>query len=156
MKITSHVLLPMTLTLAFITAYADDAPVTVTNKLTTQKAWSGSTIPGYTSGQPEMLVNHFRIIPGGKTPVHLHPTQGAGYMISGELTMFATTDTNGKFDDDSKVQTTTLKAGEAWGESVNQWHYGVNNGEEDAIFVIVFASEAGTPATLSLVNQYPE
>ncbi len=127
---------------------AADAPVTVTNIITTDEAWDGSSLPGYTSSKPLLLVNHFKIIPGGKTSVHLHPSNGAGYIISGELTMYATSDTNGSFDDQTKVKKAVLKAGEAWAENVNVWHYGENNGDDDVTFVVVFANEEGVPATL--------
>lgn len=133
----------------FNTAFAAEAPITVSNKLTTDKAWSGAKLPGYTSSQPELKLSHFVIKPGAKTSVHLHPSNGAGYMISGQLTMFATTDPNGSFDDTSNVSTIELNAGESWAETVNTWHYGVNNSDEDAVFIITFASEPGVPVTMS-------
>lgn len=144
----------MAFALSAAPAMAATAPITVTNVLTTDEAWNGSDLPGYTSSKPELKVNHFTIKPGAVTSVHMHPANGAGYIISGELTMYSTSDTNGSFDDKSKVKSITLKAGDAWAESVNSWHYGVNKGEKDAVFVVVFASEEDVPATMSLVEQY--
>lgn len=149
MRNTFILILSLSFTLVAWPAMAAEAPVTVTNVITTDEAWDGSGLPGYTSSDPQLIVNHFRIVPGGVTSVHLHPTNGAGYIISGELTMYSTTDTSGSFEDKSKVTKTTLKAGEAWAENVNVWHFGENNGDEDVTFVVVFAGEEGVPATLS-------
>ena len=58
--------------------------------LKTSNSWNGSQLPGFNSGTTEFRVLHYTIKPGGKTTVHVHPLNGAGYMITGELTMFST------------------------------------------------------------------
>ena len=118
--------------------------------LKTTKSWSGSPLPGFSSGMTEFRVLHFKIAPGGTTTVHVHPTNGAGYMIAGELTMISTEDPHGSFENPKQVKKITLAAGEAWTESVNTWHYGVNNGKIDAEFVLIFAGEVDIPPTISL------
>ena len=118
--------------------------------LKTSSSWSGTALPGFHSGKTEFKVLLFTIAPGGKTTVHVHPLNGAGYMISGELTMFSTEDPYGSFDNPKQVKQIKLKAGEAWAESVNNWHYGQNQGAIDAEFVLIFAGQVDVPPTLSL------
>lgn len=118
--------------------------------LKTSSSWSGTPLPGFNSGKTEFKVLHFKIAPGGKTTVHVHPQNGAGYMIAGELTMFSTEDPHGNFDHPRQVKQITLKAGDAWAESVNIWHYGQNQGNVDAEFVLIFAGQVDVPPTLSL------
>lgn len=124
-------------------------PVMIKEVLTTSKAWDGSNLPGFNTGSPELRVLNYKIAPGAKTSVHIHTINGAGYMLSGELTMYATSDSKGSFDDSSKVKKVVLKSGDAWTEAVNVWHYGENNGKDDVEFVLVFAGEKGTSPTLS-------
>lgn len=118
--------------------------------LKTSRSWSGTPLPGFSSGQTEFRVLHFKIAPGGKTSVHVHPLNGAGYMIAGELTMFSTEDPHGSFNNSKQVKKITLRPGDAWAESVNVWHYGENLGNKDVEFVLIFAGQSGTPPTLSL------
>ena len=118
--------------------------------LKTSSSWSGAPLPGFNSGQTEFRVLHFKIIPGGKTTVHVHPMNAAGYMIAGELTMFSTEDPHGSFDHPKQIQKVILRKGDAWAESVNIWHYGENKGNTDAEFVLIFAGQIDVPPTLSL------
>jgi len=118
--------------------------------LKTCSSWSGTPLPGFNSGKTEFKVLLFKIAPGGKTTVHVHPLNGAGYMIAGELTMFSTEDPQGSFDNPKQVKKVTLKEGDAWAESVNIWHYGENQGKKDAEFVLMFAGQVDVPPTLSL------
>lgn len=118
--------------------------------LSTDKAWNQAALPPYTNGVAEMHVLKFTIAPGGKTPIHLHPVNGAGYVLSGELTMYSTSDTGGNFSDPRNVKKIILKPGDAWAETVNTWHYGINDGEKNVEFVLVFAGQKGTPTAMSL------
>lgn len=127
-----------------------DSLVQITQVLKTTQSWSGTPLPGFSSGQTEFRVLFFKIAPRGKTTVHVHPLNGAGYMIAGELTMFSTEDPNGSFHNPKQVKKITLKAGDAWAESVNLWHYGENQGTEEAEFVLIFAGQIDIPPTLSL------
>lgn len=125
-------------------------PIDIETVLSTSKSWNTKTLPSYHSGQPELKVLKFKIAPGAVTPVHIHPVNGAGYIISGELTMFTTTDPHGSFANKSNVKKIKLKAGEAWAETVNTWHYGVNKGKKDVEFIVIFSGHPGTPPTLTL------
>jgi quercetin dioxygenase-like cupin family protein len=124
--------------------------------LKTSTSWSGSPLPGFSSGKVEFRVLVFKIAPGSKTTVHVHPSNGAGYMIAGELTMFSTEDPNGSFEDPKQVRKITLKPGDAWTESVNTWHYGENKGATEVEFVLIFAGEVDVPPTLSLGTRIPK
>ena len=114
------------------------------------QGWDEGNLPGFSNGQTDMRVVSFKLAPGAKTSVHAHPVNGAGYILSGELTMYATTDTAGDFSDPSKIKKVVLKTSDTWAEAVNTWHYGENNGKEEVNFIVVFAATEGTPSTLSL------
>ncbi len=118
--------------------------------LRSSKSWNGAPLPILSSGKTEFRVLLFKMPPGSKTTIHMHPLNGAGYMISGELTMYATDDPHGSFKDSSQVKKIVLKAGDAWTETVNIWHYGINETDADLEFVLIFVGHEGTPPTLSL------
>ncbi len=117
--------------------------------LKTTKSWNGNMLPGFNAGQTEFTVLSFKIAPGAKTAVHLHPLNGIGYMLSGELTMYATDDPHGNFTD-KKMKKIKLKKGDSWAETVNTWHYGENNTNQDVTFILVFVGAKNTPPTLLL------
>ena len=139
--------------LSLLAAYQQSsiaAPVDINTVLATQQSWNGQPLPSYNSGQPEFRIMRFKIAPGAKTPIHLHPVNGGGFITAGTLTMYATLDPHGKFNDAKQIKKITLTAGQAWTESVNTWHYGENNGDKPVEFVVVFAGQKGTPPTLAL------
>jgi len=124
--------------------------VKIIEVLRSSTSWAGSPLPGLGTGQTEFRVLLFKMAPGAKTTIHMHPLNGAGYMISGELTMFATEDHHGSFADPKRVKKVKLTAGDAWTETVNVWHYGENTGHDEVEFVLIFVGQEGTPPTLSL------
>ena len=124
--------------------------VRITQLLKTTQSWSGTPLPGFNSGVTEFKILHYKIAPGGKTTIHVHPMNGAGYLISGELIMFSTEDPHGSFENPAQVKSVVLKQGGAWAESVNIWHYGENQGDADVEFVLMFAGQVDVPPTLSL------
>lgn len=138
--------------LSFLIAYVSPAvaePVEITSILQSSKGWNGAPLPEFGSGQAELRVVMFKIEPGAKTAIHVHPVNGAGYVLSGELTMYSTENTKADFSDPAKVKKIVLKAGDAWAEAVDVWHYGENNGKEDVKFLVIFSGTQGTPSTLS-------
>jgi quercetin dioxygenase-like cupin family protein len=118
--------------------------------LKSTQSWNGATLPHFSSDQPEFSVFTYVIPPGTKTSIHIHPVNAAGYMLSGELTMYATSDPHGSFAEASKVKKIKLTAGNAWTETVNTWHYGENLGKQDAKLVLIFSGQKGTATTISL------
>ncbi|TAL64880.1 MAG: cupin domain-containing protein [Legionella sp.] len=125
-------------------------PIEARELLKTTKSWNGASLPSFGPDHPEFNIVNYKLAPKTKTPVHLHPMNGAGYIISGELTLYSTTDPHGDFSDISKVKKITLKAGQAWTETVNTWHYGENNSDKDVELVIFFAGAKNTPLSLSM------
>lgn len=123
--------------------------VKIKQVLRSSKSWNGASLPAV-SGKTEFQVLHFSMKPGAKTTIHMHPINGAGYMIAGELTMYATDDPHGSFEDQAKVKKIVLKKGDAWTETVNIWHYGINETAHDLEFVLIFVGHVATPPTLSL------
>ncbi len=137
------------LILIFSTTLSFANPLEVHPILKTTKSWNGTTLPGFSSGQTEFTVLTFKVAPGAKTAIHLHPMNGVGYMLSGELTMYATDDPHGNFTA-SKVKKIKLKAGDSWTETVNIWHYGKNNTNKEVSFILMFVGAEKTSPTLSL------
>lgn len=121
--------------------------VTIKQLLAATTSWNGAPLP---PEKTELRVLRYKIEPGGKTTIHVHPFNGAGYLISGELTMYSTEDPNGSFVDPKKVKEVRLVAGDAWAETINIWHYGENKGSTAAEFILFFDAQVGTPSTLSL------
>ena len=140
-----HFVLPMS---AEATA-ANSKPIAIQQILQTSKSWEGSDLPGFNTGTPEMQMFSYRIPPGARTPVHIHTINGMGYILSGELTVYATTDPHGSFDDPQKLKTMHLKAGDSWAEAVNVWHYGVNEGKQDVTLILGFAGPKDSKPTLT-------
>lgn len=118
--------------------------------LRSNRSWNGSVLPPAGHGKTEFRVLLFKMAPGAMTSIHMHPLNGAGYVIQGELTMVATEDPHGSFADSRQIKQVKLKAGEGWAETVNTWHYGINEGSVALEFVLIFIGEEGTPPTLSL------
>jgi quercetin dioxygenase-like cupin family protein len=125
-------------------------PVKITEIFKSSTSWDGAPLPGVNAHKTEFKILRFKMPPGAKTTIHMHPLNGAGYMIAGELTMYATEDPHGNFTDPKKVKEVVLSPGDAWAETVNTWHYGINKGSIDVEFVLMFVGQAGTPPTLSM------
>lgn len=118
-------------------------------------SWDGSLLSSLGVGQTEFRVIVYNLVPGARTTIHTHPMNAAGYMITGELTMYATEDPHGSFEDLERVKKIRLKPGDAWVETVNMWHYGINEGNEESEFVLIFVGHKDLPTTLSL-NTHPK
>ncbi|MGH2435815.1 MAG: cupin domain-containing protein [bacterium] len=72
------------------------------------------------------------LAPGGQTGRHMHPVPTFVYVLEGELSVEA--DGHG-----AKV----YKAGDAFLESVNMWHNGINRAGTPTKFLVVFSGEEG-------------
>ena len=127
-------------------------PIEIKQVLKTTNSWNDVPLPGFSSGQTEFTVLTFKIAPGAKTAIHMHPMNGAGYVLSGELTMYATKDPHGNFADNKLVKKINLTTGQAWTETVNTLHYGENNTKNEVKFILIFAGAAATPPTLSITH----
>lgn len=142
-KILSAALLA-TVSINVMGAHAvSETPVSIIPILDTTKAWDNETLPHNT----RVNIKEFTIQPGATIPVHKHLVNGGGYILDGELTMFVTHDKNGSFNDPALVTEITLQAGKTWAETVDTWHYGVNNGTKPVKFIVTFIGDADTPQT---------
>lgn len=92
------------------------------------KSWDGNTLKAYPAGQPEISILRIKIPAGAELPVHNHPIINAGVLISGELTVVT-----------EKQDTLHLKAGEGIIEVVDKWHFGKNEGKEEADIIVFYA-----------------
>lgn len=72
------------------------------------------------------------LAPGGQTGRHMHPVPTFVYVLEGELTVEA--DGHG---------TKVYKTGDAFLESVNNWHNGINRTNAPTKFLVVFSGEEG-------------
>ena len=124
--------------------------VQIKEVLRSTRSWDGAPLPAFGSGTTEMRVLHFKLGPGAKTTIHMHPLNGAGYMIAGTLTMYAADAQHWSFNDHKRVKTVVLNPGEAWDAAVKTRHYGINEGKEEVEFFLIFAGHEKTPPTLSL------
>jgi quercetin dioxygenase-like cupin family protein len=100
------------------------------------KGWDGRPLPAYPDGTPEITILKVTYPPGAATDLHDHPVISAGYLVSGELTVY------------TGDKTLHMKAGDSLIEIVNQEHYGRNDGEEPAVLIVVYASVTDQPITV--------
>lgn len=92
------------------------------------QSWNGHPLPAYRPEPPEITILRFRIEPGARLPLHLHPVINAGVLLSGELTV------------ESKAgEILHLKAGEALVELVGELHFGYNAGAEPVDLIVFYA-----------------
>ncbi len=124
------------LALAAPVALADQshANVRVEVLAQTSNSWNGSALPSYPEGTPELRILRITIPAGVTLPMHKHPVINAGIMLEGNLTVIS-----------EAGDTMQLSAGDSIVELVDQWHYGRNDGESDAVVVVFYAGVAGQP-----------
>lgn len=77
------------------------------------------------------------LAPGGQVGRHMHPVPNFVYVLEGAITIEA---------DGHPAR--TYAAGEAFAESVNTWHNGINRGTVPVKVLVVFAGEEGRPVTI--------
>ncbi|MTW23032.1 cupin domain-containing protein [Allochromatium palmeri] len=108
--------------------------VEVQRLMRSSQSWNGHQLPAYRPQQPEITILRFRIEPGARLPLHLHPVINAGVLLSGELTV------------ESKAgEILHLKAGEALVELVGELHFGYNSGTEPVDLIVFYAGNVEQP-----------
>ena len=110
---------------------AGNAETTVLAK--SDKSWDGSSLPAYPSSAPEISVLKIIIPPHTELPLHKHPIINVGYMVKGVLKVVSV-----------ENKTLILKEGDAIIEMVDKWHYRVNESDDPAEIVVVYAGEKGS------------
>lgn len=109
-----------------------------TTLLETTTSWNGATLPEYPAGQPKVTILKAVIPPHTQLDSHKHSVINAAVMLDGELTVV--TESN---------DTLHVKAGDAFEEVVNTWHYGINETDKPAELIIFYAGiDGGTNTVL--------
>ena len=82
-------------------------------------------------------VTEWRFAPGAETGWHRHPVPGAGYILSGKLTLLV---------DGGRVF--ELTPGQAFTETVDTLHNGRNLGSEPVVLLVTWLGQEGKPYTV--------
>jgi quercetin dioxygenase-like cupin family protein len=114
--------------------------------LKTDKAWNGTPYPPYQKGQPELTMLRLTIAPHAALPWHSHLAPNAGYLVSGQL----------KIEDRESGKSIQLKAGDAFAETVNDIHRGINDGDTPTVVIITYAGIKGEPTSKPAPGEKPE
>ena len=123
--------------LAGLAQAAEPEPLTAQVLRQATSAWDGSPLPPYPAGTPQVTVLRITLPPGHAVPLHRHPAINAGYVVSGELTIVNEAGRSQRFT-----------AGEAAIETVDQWHYGRNDGTEPTVLIVFYAGLADQPLSV--------
>ena len=118
---------------AFADAEAYKKEIAVTPLLKTQTDAAGKAIV-YPTGSPEVTAVRVEIPPGAQTGWHKHPVPCFAYILEGELHV--------QIDGG---ETKILKAGEAYAETVDALHNGMNQGTVPVKLVMFATSASGQP-----------
>ena len=114
--------------------------------LQSDHAWNGSSYPSYASGQPQLTMLKLTIAPHTTLPWHTHPEPNAAYILSGSLTV----------QDRVSGKSKTFHAGQAFAETVNDEHRGVNDGDEPTVVVVTYAGVVGMPTSVPAKGEKSE
>ncbi len=101
------------------------------------QSWDGKLLPAYPTGQPKVTILKITIPPKTKLDLHLHPIINAGVLTKGTLTVVK--------DTGEKMK---LREGDAIVELVNSYHYGMNEGKEEAEIIVFYAGDENTPVSV--------
>ena len=120
-------------------ARADEDHPGVNTELVIRSAndWTGSPLPAYLTGAPEVAVMRFTIPPGAALPIHKHPAINAAYVVNGEITVMQ----------EGGIQR-TFKKGDVVIEMVEKWHHGINQGPTPVELVVFYATTKDLPLAI--------
>ena len=113
------------------------ASCTATVLAKSSASWDGTPLPQYPRTQPEVTILRITIPPGMQLTMHKHPVINAGVLLKGQLTVM--TEDGRRF---------ALETGDSIVELVNQWHYGMNQGDQPAEIIMFYAGTPGVPITV--------
>lgn len=122
---------------AVLAQSSDDQPVKSTQILQTETTWNGNKLEYPNLGSEEITALHIEFAAGAETAWHRHPVASLAYIISGELEVIL------KETGETKI----FKAGDAFAEVVNTWHYGKNIGEKPVKLVVFYVGKKGIQLT---------
>jgi quercetin dioxygenase-like cupin family protein len=107
--------------------------LTLTPVLQTATTFAGQPIY-FPQGSNQLVAVLAEVAPGGQVGRHLHPNPLFVYILEGTLTI-----------EMEGHGTHAFRAGEGLAEVINTWHNGRNLGDSPVRFLIVVASQDGTP-----------
>lgn len=114
-----------------------NSPVQVVQLAATEKTWEGSKIKPLQINAPKVSLLKITIKKGVKLSMHKHPVVNVGYMLQGEITVHT-----------ESGKSITVKEGESLVEVINQWHYGENTGNKDAVIVVFYIGDKNDLITI--------
>ena len=91
----------------------------------------------YPSGKAEISTVIVELAPGAMTPLHRHPGPVVGYVLQGELEVRAAGGIVNHY-----------KSGDAFIESINRAHQGINTGSVPTKLLVTFIGIKGRPVTV--------
>lgn len=109
-------------------------------------AWNGKSYQHYPVGKPLLTVLKITVAPHAALPWHEHAIPNAAYILSGALTV----------QDRETGKSTTVHAGQALAETVDDVHRGVNEGDEPVVIIVTYAGVAGVPTSTPAEGEHPE
>ncbi|MFZ4125002.1 MAG: cupin domain-containing protein [Rickettsiales bacterium] len=92
--------------------------------------------------QPEFVVSRITIGVGQRLPIHKHPYQRIGYLVSGTLDLV----------DVARNTRKTYKAGDMVIEMRDEWHYGENISNQPAELLLIDTVPIGSKSNITLNN----
>lgn len=130
-----------TVSLLALVATASHAQVVKTARkqvlLQSDHGWNGKPYQSYPDGKPELTVLKITIAPHAALPWHTHAVPNAAYVMSGTLTVH----------DRDSGKSTTVHAGQAFAETVDDVHRGVNEGDQPVVLLVTYAGAVGVPTS---------
>ncbi|MDQ0473183.1 cupin domain-containing protein [Labrys wisconsinensis] len=112
-------------------------PVVVTTILSTTTTAAGQPIR-LPQGDITLSVSDYRIAPGARLPVHMHPFPRYAYVLEGTIAV-TLPDSGQRF---------VYHQGDVIVEVVGLWHYGVNEGTTPVRLIVFDQVPGNTPATV--------
>jgi len=139
MRSAIYIRLLFSLAIAYsISSYADEHPGITTDLIVRSgNDWTGSALPPYLAGAPEVAVMRYVIPPQTALPVHRHPAINAAYVVDGEITVVQ----------EGGIQR-NFKKGDVIIEMVDRWHYGINQGAKPVELVVFYATVKELPLSI--------
>lgn len=102
-------------------------------------SWNGGTYKPYPQGTPQLTVIKLHIQKGHALPWHKHIAPNAGYVEQGQLTL----------EDQKTGEKKVFKQGEAFAESVDQYHRGIaTDPNQDTVLILTYAGTSKTPLSV--------
>ncbi|GGA96232.1 hypothetical protein GCM10011491_25780 [Brucella endophytica] len=104
----------------------DGDGIRITPLLKSNKTITGQSV-ALPQGDVEVVLYEYEMAPGTALPVHKHPYPHYAYILSGTLRIF----------NEDTGQSRTFKPGDFIIEAFNQWHTGMNVGQDPVRMIVI-------------------